>query len=336
MKIARSVLTLVLVSVCASASAQTMGFGADIPGATDPPEVARFASSLIIGYRATAFEEAVIPTGPWNESAGDWKDTVKISGRRTRLVYLAPRNASSGEIIDHYRQALAAQGYQRLYQCSGFDACGNKVEQFYIDESNDKKLTDSHLLKSAFSASSVQEPRIYSARRASAEGDSHVFVFAAYQDNFADSEAGERVAIFVEQVRSERTQERLDVPDAAEMSSALAQTGRVALYAIQFDSDATSLRPQSRPQLEALARMLNEQPELKVYIVGHTDNQGALQDNLDLSRRRAEAVVLSLIQNYGILGERLTPQGVGGLSPLATNTTQDGRALNRRVEIVVQ
>lgn len=223
-----------------------------------------------------------------------------------------------------------------LYQCSGFDACGEKVEKFYIDESNGKKLTDSHLLKYVFSDTSVQEPRIYSARRTNADGDSHVFVFAAYQDNFADSEAGDRVAVFVEEVLSEPMQDRMVLLDAKEMASGLEQAGRVALYGIQFDFDKASLRPASRPQLEEMARMLNEQPELEVYIVGHTDNKGALQYNLDLSRQRAEAVVQSLIRNYGVLGERLTPKGVASLSPLATNTTDEGRALNRRVELVAQ
>lgn len=316
-------------------AASARGLATDIPDAQDLPGIARFASSVMIGYRTSAFEDTTIPTGAWE--SGAWKDSVRVAGRRTRLVYLAPRSASSLEVIRTYQQTLTEQGYQMLYQCSGFDACGDAVEQFYIDASNGKKLTDSHLLKYVFSETSVQRPQIYSAGRASINGDAHVFVFAAYQDNFADSEAGNRVAIFLEHVLSEPVRDRsMVLLSAQEMASALTQVGRVPLYGLQFDFNQASLRPESRPQLDALARMLSEQPQLNVYIVGHTDNTGTLESNLNLSQQRAETVVDSLIRNYGIIGERLRPQGVASLSPLATNATQEGRALNQRVEMVAQ
>jgi OmpA-OmpF porin, OOP family len=320
--------------------AEAIAFDRDLAGAADIPDIPRFEGSVIIGHRVSPFDETLIPTGPWEtrSGSGNWKETLKAAGRRTRLIYLAPRNASSLEVIRNYQRALEELGYERLYQCSGFEDCGDRVDRFYGDAANGKQLTDSHLLKHVYSDTSVQEPRLYSARRQTpdADGQSHVFVFAALQDNFADSAAGNRVAIFVEEVLSQPMRERMVSIEAKEMAQGLSDAGRIAVHGIQFDYDQATIKAESKSQLEQIALMLVENPDLKLYIVGHTDNRGALEYNMDLSRRRAEEVVRTLIQSYGILGERLKPMGVANLAPLTSNATEEGRALNRRVEMVAQ
>jgi OmpA-OmpF porin, OOP family len=335
--IARLMVILVFMGSMSIAEAlAATDFERDLAGATDIPGLPRFEGSVIIGHRVSPFDETLIPTGPWEAASGDWKQTVKASGRRTRLVYLAPRNAGSLEVIRNYRRALEELGYEPLHQCSGFEECGDGVDRFYGEASNGKQLTDSHLLKHVYSDTSVQEPRLYSARRQTPDGDSYVFVFAALQDNFADSAAGNRVAIFVEEVLSQPMRERMVSIEAKEMAQGLSDAGRIAVHGIQFDFDQATIKDESKPQLEQIALMLVENPDLKLYIVGHTDNRGTLEYNMDLSRRRAEEVVRTLIQSYGILGERLKPMGVAGLAPLTSNATEEGRALNRRVEIVAQ
>ena len=321
-------------------AAEGIAFDRDPVGAADIPGIPRFEDSVIIGHRVSPFDETLIPTGPWevrSASAG-WKETLKASGRRTRIVYLAPRNAGSLEVVRNYQRVLEELGYERLYQCSGFEECGAGVDRFYGDAANGKQLTDSHLLKHVYSDSTVREPRLYSARRrtSDADGQSHVFVFAALQDNFADSSAGNRVAIFVEEVLSQPMRERMVSIEAREMAQGLSDAGRIAVHGIQFDFNQATIKAESKPQLEQIALMLVENPDLKLYVVGHTDNRGTLEYNMDLSRRRAEEVVRTLIQSYGILGERLKPVGVAGLVPLTNNATEEGRALNRRVEIVAQ
>lgn len=338
--IARLMVVLVFMGSMSIAEAlAATDFERDLAGATDIPGLPRFEGSVIIGHRVSPFDETPIPTGLWETGSGDWKQTVKASGRRTRLIYLAPRNASSLEVIRNYQRALEELGYERLYQCSGFEECGDRVDRFYGDAANGKQLTDSHLLKHVYSDTSVQEPRLYSARRQLPNADggqSHVFVFAAQQDNFADSAAGNRVAIFVEEVLSQPMRERMISIEAKEMAQGLSDAGRIAVHGIQFDYDRATIKTESKSQLEQIALMLVENPELKLYIVGHTDNRGTLEYNMDLSRRRAEEVVRTLIQSYGILGERLKPMGVAGLAPLTSNATEEGRALNRRVEMVAK
>ncbi|MGQ9831902.1 MAG: DUF4892 domain-containing protein [Thermochromatium sp.] len=319
-------------------TAEAGAFDRDLAGAADIPGLPRFEGSVIIGYRMSPFDETLIPTGPWETRSGavGWKQTLKVSGRRTRIVYLAPVNTSSLEVIRNYRRALESLGYESLYQCSGFEECGAGVDRCYSDASYGKQLTDNHLLKQVYSATSVQEPQLYSAHRRTPEGDSYIFVFAAFQDNFADSAAGNRVAIFVEEVLSQPMRERMVTLEAREMAQGLSDAGRIAVHSIQFDSDQVTIKAESKPQLEQIALMLVENPDLKLYVVGHTDNRGTLEYNMDLSRRRAEEVVRTLIQSYGIPGERLKPVGVANLAPLTSNATEAGRALNRRVEIVAQ
>ena len=83
-----------------------------------------------------------------------------------------------------------------------------------------------------------------------------------------------------------------------------------------------------------VATLLQQNPALQIYVVGHTDNVGKRKDNLELSNKRAAAVVKELISHYQIEASRLESGGVGPLAPVATNDTKEGKELNRRVEIV--
>jgi outer membrane protein OmpA-like peptidoglycan-associated protein len=122
--------------------------------------------------------------------------------------------------------------------------------------------------------------------------------------------------------------------DAAAMAKGLGDKGHIALYGIYFDTDKAAIKPESRPTLEEIAKLLNGQPTLNVFIVGHTDSQGSFEHNMTLSRQRAEAVAAALVTSHKIARGRLRTAGVGMLSPVGSNATEDGRALNRRVELV--
>jgi outer membrane protein OmpA-like peptidoglycan-associated protein len=118
------------------------------------------------------------------------------------------------------------------------------------------------------------------------------------------------------------------------LARGLREGGRIALYGIYFDTDKAVIRPESRPTLEQIAKLLAAQVSLSVYIVGHTDSQGPYTYNLDLSRRRAEAIAAELVKTYHISAPRLSTAGVAHLAPVGTNASETGRALNRRVELV--
>jgi outer membrane protein OmpA-like peptidoglycan-associated protein len=126
------------------------------------------------------------------------------------------------------------------------------------------------------------------------------------------------------------------VATAAALSGGLAGNGHVVVHGILFDTGKSDVKPDSAPALQEVAKLLKESPTLKVYVVGHTDNVGVLAANIDLSKRRAAAVVEALTTQYGIAAARLLPYGDGPYAPIASNDAEDGRALNRRVELVKQ
>jgi outer membrane protein OmpA-like peptidoglycan-associated protein len=122
--------------------------------------------------------------------------------------------------------------------------------------------------------------------------------------------------------------------DAKAMSRDLGATGRVAIYGILFDTGKSELKPESGPSIVEIAKLLKEDPSLRVYIVGHTDMVADLAANVKLSQARAQSVVDALVSRHGIAGARLIAHGDGPYAPVATNKTEEGRAKNRRVELV--
>jgi len=130
---------------------------------------------------------------------------------------------------------------------------------------------------------------------------------------------------------------KFDISTASpeDIAKALKDDGRVAISGgILFDTDSAKLAPNSADVVSRIADMMKQNPSLKVAVVGHTDNTGDFKYNLQLSQRRANAMVEALVKD-GIAADRLTGVGVGPLSPVATNETEEGRAQNRRVELVL-
>jgi len=128
-----------------------------------------------------------------------------------------------------------------------------------------------------------------------------------YQRNAADPKAGDRVAVFVEGVISQGGQQPMVVLTADELAQEIDFDGHVPVYGIYFDPGMADIKPESDEQIEQIARLMRLRPDLSFHVVGHTDSQGDLGQNLALSRRRAEAVVDVLIREFAIVPARLTP-----------------------------
>lgn len=126
------------------------------------------------------------------------------------------------------------------------------------------------------------------------------------------------------------------IADAKFMSEGISSTGHVAIYGIYFDFNKSDIKPESEPALSEIAKLLSGNPNLKVLIVGHTDNVGGFDYNMKLSMARANAVVQSLTTKYKVNPQSMKPYGAGQLAPVAPNKTEEGRAKNRRVELVEQ
>ena len=124
--------------------------------------------------------------------------------------------------------------------------------------------------------------------------------------------------------------------DAKSLMSDIQAKGSASVYGIYFDFDKADIKPESEPAIKEIAKLLQENKGLKLYVVGHTDNVGTIDYNMKLSKARADAVMKELVTKYRISAQRLKAYGVGSLAPVTSNKTEDGRAKNRRVELVEQ
>jgi outer membrane protein OmpA-like peptidoglycan-associated protein len=124
--------------------------------------------------------------------------------------------------------------------------------------------------------------------------------------------------------------------NAEAMGNDINATGHVSIYGIYFDTGKADIKPESDAAIAEIAKLLTNNGALKVYVVGHTDNVGSFDANMKLSKDRADAVARVLTSKHSIAADRLKAYGVSSLSPVTSNDTDEGRAKNRRVELVKQ
>jgi OOP family OmpA-OmpF porin len=126
------------------------------------------------------------------------------------------------------------------------------------------------------------------------------------------------------------------VADASSMAISIKETGKVAVYGIYFDTGKSTLKPESQPTLQEIAKLLKADHALKLFVVGHTDNTGLFDANMKLSMDRAASVINALVSQHSVNVASLKACGDGPTAPVASNDTEEGKALNRRVELVKQ
>ena len=127
---------------------------------------------------------------------------------------------------------------------------------------------------------------------------------------------------------------KISFPTQGKLEQQLAGEERIDVYGIYFDVSSERLRSESGPILQEIADALRRNPQWQLTIDGHTDAVGSAQANLELSRRRSEAVRAALVESYGVAASRLSARGHGATVPKDTNDTPEGRSRNRRVELV--
>ena len=133
-----------------------------------------------------------------------------------------------------------------------------------------------------------------------------------------------------------KAMEQYVVADAAAFSNDIRTAGHAAVYGILFDTGKSTVKPESAQAIGEIAKLLKADATLKIHVVGHTDNVGDVDSNIKLSKDRGEAVLQALTRDHGIAAARLKSYGCGQFAPVASNDTEEGRAKNRRVELVKQ
>jgi OmpA-OmpF porin, OOP family len=307
------------------------GSAADIPGSKDPPGVKRYTGSEIIGYHAPKFDEFLLPLGPPTQlSPPGYAKSQKTDGLVSRYTYLAPAGRSPAELFRNYQLEFQRLGLTPLYQKGAGD------KGWFGPTFN--QAADEDQIGQILAYNESQE-RVLVAKSKDAKPTYYYIFVTSYRDGvipprLQSAVTKERALAELIVIAPEAMEENMTLLNAGDMSKALADSGKVALYGINFDTDKDTLRPDSQPTLQEIGKLMADNPRLKLHVVGHTDNQGKPDYNLDLSRRRAATVAHELTSRYGIAADRLDSFGCGQYAPAASNDSEEGRAKNRRVELV--
>ncbi|MEW6368750.1 MAG: OmpA family protein [Acidobacteriota bacterium] len=313
-------------------------YAADLAGSRDHPLLKRFGGSEIVAYDQKRFDVYELQTSTFKSYSLSTNTRefasppLKLEGTVTRIWYEAAGDASAVEVIRNYQNEMKSAGFEVLYDSSA-DRSATRWVNFLAPFSQTK--INSSRGYYIFYAADKDGIRTLSAVLKRAEGDVYVYLTAvdwAKDDAVYKAKRGAYVAVDIIEVKP--MVQNMILVSADGMSSAIKGSGRVALYGILFDFNRAEIKPESKPTLEQIAKLMQQDAKLKLWVVGHTDNVGDLSSNMDLSRRRAEAVVAALTRDYGVAASRLSAQGVAFLAPVAVNTTDEGRAKNRRVELV--
>ncbi|MEO5623553.1 MAG: OmpA family protein [Dokdonella sp.] len=318
--------------------------GKDCEGCSDSALLVRYPGSVLLGAEEKAFDEGVFPIGP--TTTGDDGTTVApktltIAGKRSRAFYYAPAARSALEVFANYRQALEKSGANVTWTCSNAAECG---PEFLAQAATLMRIQLSNTPEANLGFTLGENPRYLLATMARPQGTVHIGVLAA------DLTDKQRPGVYVMQVEDKPMDQGMAAAaaaptapvapsapvDSATLDKSLASSGQVNLYGIHFDIDKADIKPESRAQLDEIAKLLRANPALRLTVTGHTDNTGAADHNQILSKRRADAIVAALGADYGIAAERLAAAGLGASAPVASNDSEQGRALNRRVELVRQ
>lgn len=327
----------------------------DIDGSEDHPLLKRYADSYIVIQQYKSYDEFTIPlsklelVGKWN-SAGNNRYAAKLTktleGPYTRLVYVLPTDRSPLEVIRNYQDEIVGSGGSVIYECKREECGGDHLRG--VGTSNRGKTSLAMTLRprerlgvedysQGFCATigGLVDQRYMVAElpEAGAHISIHTYTITDFTYTNCNAFKGRTVAV-VDIVEGKPREKNMVTVEASAMAQQISETGSVSLYGILFDTNSTTVKEDSEETLQEIAKLVQQQPDLNLLVVGHTDNAGTFEYNMALSQSRAQSVVDELSTNYEISRDRLVPVGVSYASPVSSNATEKGQALNRRVELV--
>ena len=281
--------------------------------------------ALVDHPRVVPFERSVLRSREVRES-GDYRafkgidgrtgelSGLPLKGRVTRLFYDRPRDRSTVEIYRHYERTLVESGAQILFRCDQADRAGCLKAR----STNDlQKL-------SGLRALSPREGLYLLAR--GTDGARPVYIAVAVGGYFTD----------VHVIETDADGAGVRGVDAAALRRGLEAQGHVVVEGLDFAEGSVRFTADAAPAVAEIARLLGEQPTLRLYIVGHTAPGPDLAASRALSEQRAAAVVEALVSQHGIAASRLQAHGLGPLAPLASDSDEAGRRRNQRIVLVIR
>lgn len=301
-----------------------------LAGAAEP--VALPAGGEVTFDQATPAGSHALAIAPFGGQGPMLRD---VEGHVTTQVHRFSGTATNAvDLVRILRAELAGQGYEMLLDCRD-QACGGFDFRFALDvvapPLMEVSLTDFYYLSAQ--------------RTGEVPGWISILISQNPAATYAQIVQVEQTALppvtTAPAVAAEAAPETADLPAPGQVSQtdlalALLTSGRMVLEGLVFDSGRATLAADRDGVLQQVAAWLTLNGDASIILVGHTDNEGSLASNIAVSRKRAETVRQELIERYQADGGRIATEGVGYLVPRASNVTEQGRALNRRVEIVLR
>jgi OOP family OmpA-OmpF porin len=260
-----------------------------------------------------------IPKTPWTGTP-----TPLTEGRIDRQAFrIAQANLTTLQIIQPLRETLENSGYSEVFTCADA-SCGGFDFRFQLDLLPAPDMyVDLGNYRYTVMENAAAEPHTVSimASRSQTNGFVHITQVSK--------------AAFPDPVEPAETPTVNNTLDPTGIVGTLVNTGHAVLPDLEFDTGSAELGSGTYGSLQALSLWLETKPDAKIVLVGHTDSVGSLEANTNLSKRRALSVAARLTDEYGANAAQIEAAGAGYLSPIASNLTEEGRAENRRVEVVL-
>lgn len=267
-----------------------------------------------VSIRTSPLDSYEMPVGPF---ADGQVPTRMIEGQVERITWrLQAGSSTTLQIMAPLRDQLLAQGYDIVFECEA-RSCGGFDFRFATEV---VPTPDMYV--------AINDYRFLSATRGPVVLT--LLVSRSPPDGYV-----QMIRVTPQDAKPPPLVVEETVQGAGGLLSDLARDGHVILDDLSFESGAVALGEGPFASLALLAGYLSDNPGVRLALVGHTDDTGDLQANINVSTRRAQAVRARLIEAHGVDPERVEAQGVGYLSPLTSNATPEGRELNRRVEAVL-
>lgn len=299
----------------------------DKSGCEDHPVITRYPDAVIEYCDTKNYSEFSIATGPETgyRTISEW---TNVSGKQTRIYYSLEGDKIVAEVYQNYLTALKK---------SDFSLLANKMHQernVSIDIGGNTWLT-------SFYKSNPFPSNVGIKINQGSGSLGGTFYIAAKKGNVYLTISGKRYSdnetvVLLDVLETKEMEDNLITVNADFIAEKLFEEGKIALQGIHFDHNKTTIKDESKPLLDEIAVFLKQNPTVVIFVVGHTDMTGAVQYNIELSSKRAKAVTEYLVNQHQIASNRLLPNGVGPLAPMDNNTSETGKAKNRRVELVLK
>jgi len=297
----------------------------EIKNVKDYSLVSRFKGAKLIYFKETKWDTYKLPVYNDNTKEPNYSNPLILEGKVKRYQYITTPDNNLAYVLKNFETAFKTNAYKILLEGKPGEDFDEGPASFYGDYYGSQKNLNLEKFGFGFDAIGNHKAIIIAVTK---KDGKNIYVVEVISD-FSNVTVITQDIIEVEAAET-------GMVTVKNMEEGISKNGHIAVYDIHFDTGKSSIKPESADALKNIADYLNAHKDKKFIIVGHTDNTGDFEANLKLSLERAQSVVNELISKYTVKSEQLKVYGDGQTAPVTSNSTEEGKAKNRRVEIVEQ